>query len=62
MGACYACCGCGRCTKWTRELENRCAKCGEPYAEDDVICSRCGSRLPLPPGTKREDMIKLPRL
>lgn len=59
MGACYACCGCGRCTKWTRELETRCAKCGEPYAENATACPRCGSPLPLPPGIKREEKNNL---
>ena len=51
MGACYACCGCGRCMKWVREIEGLCPKCKEPVELGQTVCPSCGSFLPLPPGT-----------
>ena len=50
MGACVACCGCGRCMKWVRELETKCARCGREIGRGVESCPYCGMVQAMPPG------------
>ena len=49
---CYPCSQCGCCGKPQVEVDVLCMKCGSRLPEGSLACPSCGFAAPLPPGTK----------
>lgn len=57
MGACVACCGCGRCMKWVRNLETKCTRCGIELGDKKDVCPQCGMIQAKPPGIRVDVVV-----
>lgn len=55
----YVCCNCGRCRSDSKFVKpfGTCPACGELNDVAAAVCEYCGTKLTVPPGVRRSDVV-----